>query len=130
MGLCLNSSVPTGRMKRLQYQWRVLNRLSLKLTHVEVMVEALTGQQFIVRTLFDNFAVIDHQHLIGVADRAEAVGDDKAGASLHEAQERLLDARFGACIDAAGRFVQDQDARVGTHRRDTSAQGLSPGPSR
>jgi hypothetical protein len=41
------------------------------------------------------------------------VGDDKAGAAFHQAQQRLLDARLGARVDAAGGLVQDQDGRVG-----------------
>ena len=52
-------------------------------------------------------------HLVGVADGAQAVGDHEAGAALHQAQQRLLDARLGAGVDAAGGLVQDQDGRVG-----------------
>ena len=41
------------------------------------------------------------------------MGDDKAGAALHQAQQRFLDARLRARIHAAGGFIQDQDVRVG-----------------
>jgi hypothetical protein len=32
---------------------------------------------------------------------------------FHQPQQRLLDARLGARVDAAGGFVEDQDGRVG-----------------
>ena len=57
----------------------------------------------------DNFAVVDDQNLVGVANRAEAVGDDKTGATGHEATHGFLDVIFGARIDAAGGFVENQD---------------------
>ena len=64
-------------------------------------------------SFFDNLTVVDDQDLIGIADCAQAVGDDKTGAPLHQPQERLLDACFGACVNAARCFVENQDARVG-----------------
>ncbi len=77
------------------------------------MVKASLLQQFLVRALFDDLAVVDHHHVVGVADGAQAVGDDEAGASCHQAQQRFLDARLGARVHAAGGFVQDQNGRVG-----------------
>jgi hypothetical protein len=39
-----------------------------------------------VRTALDDAAIIDDQYLIGVANGAEAMGDDERGAPLHHAQ--------------------------------------------
>ena len=50
--------------------------------------------------------------LIGRADGAEAMGDDKAGAVGHEALEGFLDEPFGGGIDAGGGLVEDQNGRV------------------
>ena len=36
-----------------------------------------------MRALFDDVAVADHQDHVGVADRGQAVRDDKARAALH-----------------------------------------------
>ena len=69
-----------------------------------------------MRALFDNLAVVDHYHPIGITDGAQAVRDHEAGAALHQSQQRFLNARLGAGIDAARRFVEDQDAGVGQHR--------------
>src|SRR5699024_8176228 len=54
----------------------------------------------------------DENHIC-IADGGETVGDDKAGAALHQVIHSLLDQYFGAGIHAAGSFVQNQDFRVG-----------------
>ena len=62
---------------------------------------------------FDDMSFIQHQQQVRVADGAQAVGDDEAGASFQQALQRLLDKPLGARIDAGSRFVQDQDAGIG-----------------
>ena len=52
-------------------------------------------------------------HLVRIADGGQAVGDDEAGAAVHQAQQRFLDSGFGARVHAGGGLVQDEDARVG-----------------
>jgi hypothetical protein len=78
-----------------------------------VVVEAAPVEQLLMIALLDDLAVVDDQHPVGVADGAQAVGDDKAGAAFHQAQQRLLDAGLGAGVDAAGGLVQDQDGGLG-----------------
>jgi len=85
----------------------------LVLTHVEVVVEAFGGEEGVVRAAFDDPAVVDDEELVGLADRAQAVGDDEGGTAVHEAQQPLLDLLLGARVDAAGGLVEDEDARVG-----------------
>src|SRR5262249_20839929 len=51
-----------------------------------------------------------------MADRAEPVGDDEARPSGQQRSQRLLDADFGERVDRTGRFVENQDPRVGEHR--------------
>ena len=77
------------------------------------MVEAFFIQQFLVGALLHDLAIVNHQHVVGIPDGAEAVGNDKAGAAGHQAQQSLLDARLGARVHAAGGFVQDQDRGIG-----------------
>ena len=85
----------------------------LVLALVEVVVEAPGGEEGVVRAAFDDPAVIDDQELVGLTDRAQAVGDDKGGTAVHEAQQPLLDLLLGARVHAAGGLVEDEDARVG-----------------
>jgi hypothetical protein len=66
-----------------------------------------------MRAALDDLAVADDQHLVGIADRAQAVRYHKAGPPLHQAQERFLQVFLGARIDIAGGLIQDQDIRVG-----------------
>ena len=40
--------------------------------------------------LLDETAVVDDEHLVGLAYGAEAVGDDEGGTPGHQAQERFL----------------------------------------
>jgi hypothetical protein len=61
-----------------------LNRISLKLTYIQMMEESFLFQQFIMRALFNNFSFINNNHPVGITDGAEAVGNDEAGASFHE----------------------------------------------
>ena len=65
-----------------------------------------------MRAAFHDLAVVEHQHLVGVADGAQPVGDDEAGAALPAALQGRLDQPLGARVHAGRGFVQDQDARV------------------
>ncbi len=47
---------------------------------------------------FDDLASIHHQDQIGGQDRAQAVGDDDAGAARHHALQCILDQRFGFAV--------------------------------
>ena len=71
------------------------------------------GQQFLVAATLDDFALDEDEHLIGIADRAQAVGDHKAGAISHDLLQSGLDLPLGARIDTTGRFIENQDAWLG-----------------
>jgi hypothetical protein len=90
-----------------------LNRNPLELTEVQVVIKALSIQQLLMISLFDNLAVVDDDYLVRITDGAQAVSNDEAGAAFHQAQQSLLDAHLGARVHAAGGFIQDQDGRIG-----------------
>ena len=90
----------------------IIYRLPLELAQIQVVVEPPPGEELPVGPPLDDPPVIDHQQLVGVPDRAQAVRDHEAGPPCHQVQERLLDAGLGAGVDAAGRLVEDQDRRV------------------
>ena len=50
-----------------------------ELAGVELVVEALLGQQFLMGAALDDFAVIDDQNLVGIPNRAQTAGDNEAG---------------------------------------------------
>ena len=61
---------------------------------------------------FDDAAVVDDDDVVGIADRAQAMGDDDSRAAFHEAVQRGLDDFFAFRIEGRRRFIEDEDARV------------------
>ena len=61
---------------------------------------------------FDDPAPVEHQDLVGVPHGGKPVGNDKAGALLHQALESLLDLAFGLGVNAGGCLVEDEHRRV------------------
>lgn len=53
-----------------------------ELAHIQVVVEAPPRQEFGVGSLFDDLSPLKDQDLIGIADGAQAVGNDKAGSAV------------------------------------------------
>ena len=53
-------------------------RLAAELAHVEGVIDPPLGHQAVMGATFDHPAILDDQHLVGVADGAQAMGDDKA----------------------------------------------------
>ena len=70
--------------------------------------------------------MIHHEHLVRLADRAEAVRDDETSPPAHEAGEGRLQPGLRQRVDRARRLVQDQDARVGEQRAGEGHQLLLP----
>ena len=46
-------------------------------------VGSVEGEEGIVGAAFDDFTVVEDEHLIGLADGTQAMGDDETGAALH-----------------------------------------------
>src|SRR6266550_5458646 len=61
-----------------------------------------------MRAAFDYLATFQHQNLIRTADRRQAVGDDKSGASPAQRLQSILDQRFALTVEARRSFVKNQ----------------------
>ena len=61
-------------------------------------------------------SIVEDDDFIGVEHRADALGDDKAGAVFHDPDQGVLNPAFGFDIDRAGRVVQDEDGRLEEER--------------
>ena len=59
---------------------------------------------------------IDHDDLVGLQDRADALRHDEAGVPIMLRFQRVLDLRLGLHVDRAGAVVQDQDLRARQQR--------------
>ena len=62
--------------------------------------------------LLDHGAVLHDENEIRIADRGQPMGDDEARSALHQLVHRLLDVDFRPRIDAARRFIQNENRRV------------------
>ncbi len=72
-----------------------------------------------MRATFNDAARIEDNDLIGVCDRAETMRHDKRGAAAGSRLERRLNLGFGAGVERARSFVEDQDCGVlQNHARD------------
>ena len=74
-----------------------------------------------MRALFDRAALVHHHDAIRIAHGGKPMGDDQRGAPGAQAGQCLLHQRLVLGIQRAGRFVEQQDARVaqqGARERD------------
>ena len=92
----------------------LLHRLVLQLEQLEV--DAALGQQLLMRALLAHDALVQHQDLVHVLDRRQAVGDGDRRPARHQHAERITNEQLGLGIDAGRRFVEDEDARVERQR--------------
>ena len=66
--------------------------------------------------LLDDPAVLEDDDHVGVSDRRETVGDDEGRPAGEEQAKGPLDPPLRPDVDARGRLVEDEDARVGEER--------------
>ena len=64
----------------------------------------------------DQLSPIQHQHPIGPAEGAEAMGDDERGPPFHRPVERFENLLLGLGVDRGGGVIEQQDPRVEQHR--------------
>ena len=82
---------------------------------MQARIVAAFSQQCIVCAVLDDLAAVHDDDTVGVADRAEPVRDDDAGARVKNTRQGVLDQHFGGRIDARGCLVEHQHA-LGTER--------------
>ena len=64
----------------------------------------------------DDAALLQYHDAVRVADRGQAVGDNKGRAAIHQAVHAVLHEFFGAGVDGRSRLIQNQHRRVGDCR--------------
>lgn len=101
--------------------------MAFELADIQLPVDAVVGAQCVVGAALDDRSVRENQHLVSAANRTEPMRDHKAAAAVHEARECTLDARLGACIDAAGSFIQAQSRGIGAQRAREAAKNPPSG---
>ena len=79
----------------------------------EKTIGAVALDQFVVAAAFHDPAVVENEDAVGMADGGETVGDDQAGAAVHEPFERFVDEALALGIEGGGGLVEQENARIG-----------------
>jgi len=80
---------------------------------MQLRIKAVAGEQVIVRALFDYAAIVDDKDGVRHAHGGQSVRDNQHRALAADGAHVVLDDALGFIIQRAGRFVENQDARVG-----------------
>src|SRR5712672_1482849 len=93
---------------------------------VEAVVDAALGEEFLVRALFAEAALVKDEDAVSVLNGAETMRDDQRGAAAEQAAESIMDLEFGLGVHAGSSFVKDEEARiVGQGAREIDELALS-----
>ncbi|TMF68286.1 MAG: hypothetical protein E6I20_00455 [Chloroflexi bacterium] len=103
-----------------------LELLLEELPPIHLRVEAVPLEELAVRPALSDAPVVEHQDLVRVLHRRDAVRDDDARPLVHDAAQPAEDLRLGVRIDRGQRVVEDEDSWVLRHgTRDRGALLLS-----
>src|SRR6202789_2240407 len=91
-------------------------RRALILNAVQLTVDTLPRQQFIMRTLLRDYTAIEHDDLVRISDGAEPVRDGDHGTALHQLGETFHDEALRFGIQGSRWLVQNQDWGVSDYR--------------
>ena len=89
--------------------------LVLKLAGVQLFIQSALFEQLLVRSAFDDIALVHDKDEVCVADGGQAVGNNKARSAAREAIHRLLHEHLGSRIDRACSLVKDYHRRIFYH---------------
>src|SRR5579872_1505883 len=95
-----------------------------RLDAVERRVAATLADQLLVRPVFDQPTAIYGDDTVASPDRGQPMGDDKHRTPLRNALHIVLNDALALVIQCAGRFIEDQDARIG-HERPSNGNTLA-----
>ena len=90
--------------------------MAAELLHPEVMVSSRHFHQFPVRGESGSLAIFQHQDAVGAADDRQAVRNDQHRPAARNGIQIVLDDFFALRVQRAGRFVENQDRRIGQQR--------------
>src|SRR5215471_19768542 len=83
--------------------------LFLVLELIQAIVDATLRQQFLVRPLFAQTALVKHQYAVGVLNRAQAMRDHQRRTAAEQLVKRLANQQLCFRIHARGCFIQNQE---------------------
>ena len=84
----------------------------LLLQRPHASIGAAAREQLTVRSALDDAPALEHEYLVCVHHRREAMRDDERRVAARDARELLLNALLRRRIERRGRLIEDQDART------------------
>ena len=100
--------------------------LEIVLLVVELAIPSIGLEQRFVRAALDDLAALEHEDLIGAANRRKPVRDHERRPATPERAQPVLNLRFALRVQARGRLIQHQDPRIGEDgARDRNALPLA-----
>src|SRR5690348_1750877 len=93
---------------------------------MQLTIPAIERQQLGMAAAFHDLTGLEHQNLIGAADRRQAMRDHERRPSGSQATETVLNHLLAFAVETRRRLVENQDARVCQNRaRDRHALALT-----
>ena len=84
------------------------------------------SDELVVGAALNDVALVHDNDFVGMTYRGQPVGDDNAGATLHELVKGVLYGLFALGVECAGSLVEDEDGRIFQYRTgDAEALALS-----
>ena len=97
---------------------------------VEPVIDAAHSQQFLVRALLAQTALVEDDDAVGVLDGAKSMRDDHRRAAGKKPVERRANLQLGLGVHAGGGFIENQEARIMRQRaREADQLALADGKS-
>ncbi len=81
--------------------------LLLVLELVETIVDTALRQQFLVRSLLAEAALVENENAVRVLYRTQTMRDYEGGAAGKQAVEGFADLEFGLGVQAGGGFIKN-----------------------
>ena len=78
-----------------------------------MVIQAFLGHQLFVGACFGDVTACHVENLGAVFDRRQPVSDDEGSPIFQKFLETFLQQFLGPGVDAGGRFIENQDLRIG-----------------
>jgi hypothetical protein len=83
---------------------------------IQAMVDAALSKQFLVCAGFAELALVQDEDAVHVLDRRETMSDRNGRTPSHEDAQGVANQQLRFGVDARGRFVEDEHARIERER--------------
>src|SRR5215471_4560017 len=94
----------------------IMSLCSFDLDTIELGIKSITRHQLVVGAYFGHHAILEHNDLVSVPDRAQPVGDRDYGSSFHKPLQGVYYKFFRFCVEGRRWLIKDEDRRIADDR--------------